>query len=132
MTTTLARPAEPATRRRALLTTTRVLVALFGALKLTSTTYFLFFASAEAGGDPQGLGDWTVGVWSIALGAAYLVVAARLGRHVLPLAAGVAVADVAFSIVKLTVYDEFAGVVFMGITLVMLALVAASERPRQS
>jgi hypothetical protein len=130
MTTTVARP-EPATRRGALLTTTRVLVALFGVLKLTSTTYFLFFASAAQGGDPQGLGDWTVGVWSIAIGVAWLVVAARLGRRALPLAAGLAVADVAFSIVKLTVYDESAGVVFLGITLVMLALVAAAERSRR-
>src|SRR3954447_7768528 len=130
--TTLARPAEPATRRGALLTTTRVLLALFGALKLASTTYFLFFASAEAGGDPQGIGDWTVGVWSIAIGAAYLVVAARLGRHALPLAAGVAVVDVAFSVMKLTVYDEFAGVVFMGITLLLRALVAAPDRSRPS
>jgi hypothetical protein len=129
--TTLTRPAEPAVRRGSLLSTTRVLLALFGALKLTSTTYFLFFATAAAGGDPQGIGDWTVGVWSIALGAAYLVVAARVGHHALPLAAGIAVADVAFSIVKLTVYDESAGALFLGIALVMLALVAASERPRQ-
>ena len=130
MTFTLARPA---TDRPVLVTVTRVLAGLFGALKLGATTYFLFFASAEAGGDPQGVGDWSVGVWSVALGVAYLVVAARLGRdaRVLPMMAGLAVADVAFSVVKFFVYDEPEAIGFTVTTLVLLALVAAASRPRR-
>jgi hypothetical protein len=34
--------------------TTRVLLGLLGAVKLGGTACFLFFASAEAGGDPEG------------------------------------------------------------------------------
>ena len=130
--TTLARPADPATRRGALRITTRVLLVLFGTLKLAATGYFLFVASAAEGGDPQGLGDWLVGIWSIVMGAGYLVIAARLGRRALPLAAGLTAADVAFSIVKITVYEESAGFVFLAVSLLMLALVAAAERPRRA
>jgi peptidoglycan/LPS O-acetylase OafA/YrhL len=125
--------APPATGRR-LVVVTRVLAALFGLLKGTATTYFLFFASAEQGGDPQGAFDWSVGVWSLALGAGYLVIAARLGRdpRVLPLAVGLAVADVAFSVVKFFVYDETAPIPFTAATLVLLALVVAASRPRRT
>jgi hypothetical protein len=126
--------APPATGRRPLVVVTRVLAAVFGLLKLTATTYFLFFASAEAGGDPQGAFDWSVGVWSLALGAGYLVIAARLGRdaRVLPLAVGLAVADVAFSVVKFFVYDERAPIPFTVATLLLLGLVVAASRPRRT
>ena len=126
--------APPATGRRPLVVVTRVLAALFGLLKLTATTYFLFFASAEAGGDPQGAFDWSVGVWSLALAAGYLVIAARLGRdaRVLPLAVGLAVADVAFSVVKFFVYDETAPIPFTAATLLLLGLVVAATRPRRT
>jgi peptidoglycan/LPS O-acetylase OafA/YrhL len=125
---------RPATDRPVLVVVTRVLAALFGALKLSSTTYFLFFASAEQGGDPQGAFDWSVGVWSLALGVGYLVIAARLGRdaRALPLAVGLAVADVAFSVVKFFVYDETAPIPFTAATLVLLALVVAASRPRRT
>jgi CelD/BcsL family acetyltransferase involved in cellulose biosynthesis len=132
--TTTASPARPTTARPVLVTVTRVVAALFGLLKLSATTYFLFFASAEAGGDPQGAFDWTVGVWSLALGAGYLVIAARLGRdaRVLPLAVGLAVADTAFSAVKFFIYDETAPIPFTVAILVLLALVVASARPRRT
>ncbi|MGY1808457.1 hypothetical protein ACI8AF_13890 [Blastococcus sp. SYSU D00669] len=134
MTTTAARPAPPATARPALVTATRVLAALFGALKLGATAYFLFVATAEQGGDPQGVGDWSVGVWSVVLGVGYLVIAARLGRdpRVLPFTVGLAVADVAFSFVKFFVYDEPEAIAFTVTTLVLLALVAATTRTRRS
>ena len=127
MTTTLARPD---TDRPVLVLVTRVLAALFGVLKLVATTFFLFFSTATA---PQSIGDWLVGVWSIVIGLAYLGVAARLGRdsRVLPAMAGLAVADVAFSVVKFFVYDETAPIPFTVATLVLLALVvASSRRPR--
>jgi len=131
MTTITA--ARPATHRTALGTATRVLAALFGTLKLGATAYFLFVASADAGGDPQGIGDWSVGVWSVVLGIGYLVIAARLQRddRVLPLTVGLAVADVAFSFVKFFVYDEPEAVAFLGTTLILLALVTAVSRERR-
>ena len=86
MTTTAVRPA---TRRDPLLTGTRVLLGAFGAFKLAGTAYFIFFATAEQGGDPQGLRDWSVAVWSAALAVAFMVAAVRLGRdrRVLPVLA---------------------------------------------
>lgn len=130
--TTLARPVAD-TGRPAMLMTTRVLLALFGTLKLASTTFFLFFASAEAGGDPQGLFDWSVGAWSYVMGASYVLIALRLGRdrRIVPLAVGLSVADLAFSAVKIGVYHESAGIPFAVVTLVLLALVMVSTRPRR-
>jgi hypothetical protein len=130
MTTT----APPATRT-GLVTTTRVLAALFGTLKLGATAYFLFFATAAQGGDPQGVGDWSVGVWSVVMGAGYLVIATRLGRdgrRLLPVMGGLAAADVAFSVVKFVVYGEPEAVGFVVTTLVLLALVALATRPRKN
>jgi Na+/phosphate symporter len=126
-----ASPVRPATGRPVLVVVTRVLAALFGALKLVATTFFLFFSAATA---PQSVGDWLVGVWSIVIGLAYLGVAARLGRdsRVLPAMAGLAVADVAFSMVKFFVYDETAPIPFTAATLVLLALVVAAARPRRT
>src|SRR4051812_24868083 len=108
MTSTTARVPAPTTSRPVLATVTRGVAALFGTLKLSSTTFFLFLATAEQGGDPQGVGDWSVGVWSYVLSVGYLVIAFRLGRdrRMLPLTVGLAVADVAFSVVKFFVYDE--------------------------
>jgi uncharacterized protein (TIGR04206 family) len=132
MTSTTA-PA-PATSQPVLVTVTRVIAALFGTLKLGSTTFFLFFATAEQGGDPQGIGDWSVGVWSYVIAVGYLVIALRLGRdrRVLPFTIGLAVADIAFSIVKFFVYDEPEAIGFTVTTLVLLALVAVASRPRRS
>jgi hypothetical protein len=131
---TTASAASPATRRSGLATVTRVLAALFGALKLGATAFFLFFATAAEGGDPQGAGDWSVGAWSVAMGAGYLVIAARLGhdgRRLLPLTAGLAVADLAFSAVKFFVYDEPEAIGFTATTLVLFTLVALATRPRR-
>jgi hypothetical protein len=132
--TTTARAVAPASGRPVLVTVTRVLAALFGVLKLGATTYFLFFATAEQGGDPQGIGDWSVGVWSVVLGAGYLAIAARLGRdpRVLPLTVGLAVADIAFSFVKFFVYHEPEAVGFLATTIVLLVLVVAANRPGRS
>ncbi|UOY01554.1 hypothetical protein [Blastococcus sp. PRF04-17] len=129
MTTTAVRPA---TRRTALLTGTRVLLGLFGAVKLAGTAYFLFFATAEQGGEPEGLVDWSVGVWSTALAVAFLVAAARLGRdrRVLPALAAVLVVDLVFSAVKLTAYDEPEAVLFMAVDLVVIGLLALLNRRR--
>lgn len=118
---------RPSTRRDPLLTGTRVLLGAFGAFKLAGTAYFLFVATAEQGGDPQGLADWSVGIWSTALAVAFMVAAARLGRdrRVLPALAAVLLVDLVFSAVKLTVYDEPEAVLFMAVDFVILGLLAA-------
>ncbi len=134
-TTGHAEPAGSTTGgRRVLVTVTGVLLALFGVLKFGATAYFSFFASAEAGG-VQGFGDWLVAAWSVLIGAGYLVIAARLGRHgrgVLPLAVGIFAADIAFGVVKLVAYDEPESVGIMAVTLLLFALVAAATRARRA
>ena len=132
MTTTDVRPANR--RRTALLQGTRVLLGLFGAVKLAGTGYFAFFATAEQGGDPQGLGDWLVGVWSTAQAVAFLAGAVRLGpepRRTARLLGAAVVADLAFSAVKITVYDEPEAVGFMAVSLVILGLLALVGRDRR-
>ena len=128
MTTTAVRP--PTRGGSALLNGTRVLLGLFGAFKLYGTAYFTFFATAEQGGDPQGLGDWAVAAWSAALAVAFMVAAVRLGRdrRALPALAAVLVVDLVFSTVKLTVYDEPEAVAFMAVDLVIMGLLAAIHR----
>ena len=129
MTTTAVRRS---TRRDPLLTGTRALLGLFGAFKLYGTAYFTFFATAEQGGDPQGIGDWSVAAWSAALALAFMIAAVRLGRdrRMLPVLAGVLLLDLVFSTVKLTVYDEPEAVAFMAVDLVILGLLALINRKR--
>ena len=106
MTTTAVRTP---TRRDSLLQGTLVLLGLFGAVKLAGTAYFLFFATAEQNGDPEGLLDWSVGVWSTALAVALVVAAVRLrrgNRRIVQVVNGLLVVEIAFSLVKLFVYDE--------------------------
>ncbi len=126
MTTTDVRPAA----RPTLVTGTRVLLGVFGAVKLYGTAYFTFVASAEQGGDPQGLVEWGVVAWSTALALAFLVAAVRLGsdRRVVPVFGGVLLVDLVFSAVKLTVYDEPEAVAFMAVDLLIMALLAAIAR----
>jgi hypothetical protein len=128
MSTTAVR--SPARRRDALVRGTRVLLGLVGALKLAGTAYFLFVATAEQGGDPEGVGDWLVGVWSTALAVTFLVAAVRLGRdpRVVRWFGGVLLLDLVFTTVKLTVYDEPEAVLFMAVDLVILGLLALIAR----
>ncbi|WP_104524965.1 hypothetical protein [Blastococcus atacamensis] len=119
----------PALGRRALLRGTQVLLGLFGAVKLYGTAYFTFFATAEQGGDLQGLGDWTVAAWSAALAVAFLFAAFRLGsdRRVLPALAGLIALDLVFGVVKFAVYDEQESVGFMAVGAVLIVLLALSR-----
>ena len=128
MSTTVVR--SPARRRNVLVRGTRVLLGLVGAFKLAGTAYFLFVATAEQGGDPEGVGDWLVGVWSTALAVTFLVAAVRLGRDPRDVRwfGGVLLLDVVFSTVKLTVYDEPEAVLFMAIDLVILGLLTLIAR----
>ena len=128
MTTTAVRPS---TRRDPLLTGTRVLLGLFGAFKLYGTAYFLFFATAEQGGDPEGLLDWSVGIWSTVLATALVVAAFRLrrgDRGIVRVVSGLLLVEIAFSLVKLFVYDEPEAVGFMAVDLVIFGLLALISR----
>jgi hypothetical protein len=118
-------------RPSAALTAARCVLAAAGAVKLFGAVYFSFVASAAEGGDPQGWFDWSVVVWSHALAVAFLVLAVvlRPGRPVRA-AAGLLLVEVAFSLVKLTVYDESAALVFLAVDTVLLGLLALSRRPR--
>ena len=82
----------------------------------------------------QSSGDWLVAAWSAALSLAFLVAAVRLGRdrRVLPVLVGVVGADLVFSLVKLTVYDEPEAIGFIAVDLVVLLLLALLIRRRGS
>jgi hypothetical protein len=132
MTTTAVRPS---TRRDPLLTGTRVLMGAFGAFKLAGTAYFLFFATAEQGGDPEGLLDWSVGIWSTVLASALVVAAVQLrrgDRRMVRIVNGLLLVEIAFSLVKLFVYDEPESIGFMAVDLVLLGLLALISRRRAS
>jgi hypothetical protein len=132
MTTTAVRPS---TRRDPLLTGTRVLLGAFGAFKLAGTAYFLFFATAEQGGDPEGLLDWSVGIWSTVLASALVVAAVQLrrgDRRMVRIVNGLLLVEIAFSMVKLFVYDEPESIGFMAVDLVLLGLLALISRRRAS
>jgi hypothetical protein len=132
MTTTAVRPS---TRRDPLLTGTRVLLGAFGAFKLAGTAYFLFFATAEQGGDPEGLLDWSVGIWSTVLASALVVAAVQLrrgDRRMVRIVNGLLLVEIAFSLVKLFVYDEPESIGFMAVDLVILGLLALISRRRAS
>ena len=129
--TTTTPSARPAARPTALVQGIRVLLGAFGAFKLYGTAYFTFFASAEEGGDPSGLVDWSVAAWSAILAVSLIVAAVRLGgagRRIVPVVGGLLLVDIAFSLVKLLAYDEPEAVGFMAVDLVLLGLVALSAR----
>ena len=130
MTTTAVRPP---TRRDPLLTGTRVLLGAFGAFKLAGTAYFLFFATAEQNGDPEGLLDWSVGIWSTVLATSLVVAAFRLrrgDRRIVQVVSGLLLVEIAFSLVKLFVYDEPEALGFMAVDLVIFGLLALISRKR--
>jgi hypothetical protein len=124
--------ARPATAgRSAALTAARAVFGAAGAVKLSGAVYFSFVASAAEGGDPHGWFDWSVVVWSHALALAFLVLAVRL-RPGAPVraGAGLLLVEVAFSLVKLTVYGESAALAFIAVDAVLLVLLALSRRSR--
>jgi hypothetical protein len=126
---------RPATRRDPLVTGIRVLLGLFGAFKLGGATFFTFIATAEQGGDPQGVVDWAVAAWSFALAAALIVAAVRLGsgdRRIAVVTAALLLVEIAFSFVKLIGYDEPEAVGFMAVDLVLLVLLAVATRRRRA
>jgi hypothetical protein len=129
---TTSRPA-PARPSPALLAA-RGVFGVVGAVKLAATTAFTFFVPVEDGGHPQNAGDWVVVAWSFGLALAFLWLAVRLDVRDRRMVRGVVAllgAEVAFSLVKLTVYDESAPLVFMAVDLVLLGLIAFARRGRR-
>ena len=130
--TTLTTPAQR-TRRDPLLTGIRVLLGAFGAFKLYGTAYFTFFATREQGGDPQGLFDWLVVLWSTALALALVVAAVALRNRTQRIAGvvvGLLAVEIAFSFVKLFAYDEPEALGFMAVDLVLVGLLTLAVRRR--
>lgn len=124
-------PAPTGTRRDPLVLGIRVLLGLFGAFKLYGTVYFTFVATADEGGDPQGVVDWLVAAWSFALASALVVAAFRLragDRRIAGVTAGLLVVEIAFSLVKFFFYDEPEAIGFMAVDLALLALLAVAAR----
>ena len=138
MSTTTTAPtttgtARAATRRDPLMIGIRVLLGLFGAFKLYGTVYFVFFATAAQGGDPQGVVDWLVGAWSFALAGALIVAAVRLGvgsPRTAVVTSALLLVEIVFSFVKLLGYGEPEAVGFMAVDLVLLGLLAVAARRR--
>jgi 4-amino-4-deoxy-L-arabinose transferase-like glycosyltransferase len=109
------------------------LLGAFGAFKLAGTAFFLFFATAEQNGDPEGILDWSVGVGSTALASALVVAAFRLrrgDRRIVQVVSGLLLVEIAFSLVKLFVYDEPESVGFMAVDLLIFGLLALISRKR--
>ena len=135
MTPTTTAPADPArtARRDPLLTGIRVLLGLFGAFKLYGTAYFTFVATRAEGGDPQGLVEWLVVLWSTALALALLVAAVALrnrNQKVAGVVVGLLAVEIAFSFVKLFAYDEIEALGFMAVDVLVVALLAVAVRRR--
>ena len=112
----------------------RGLLALVGTMTLLGATYFSFFASAEQGGEPSGLIEWSIAAWALVLAVGYLFAAARLGtpsREVLGIAIGVVVLHIAFNLVKLIGYRESEALVFLVVDLVLFGLLLSLNAPRR-
>lgn len=110
----------------------RGLLGLTGAAVLFGAVYFTFFATA-AEGQVSGVVDWLIAVWAMAIAVGYLVAAVR-ATHASPRMVGFAVAIVAihivFGLVKLVGYGETESVPFFAVDLVILGLLAFSQRSR--
>ena len=113
----------------------RALLALLGLAVTAGAIYFTFFASAAEGGDPQGLVEWALGVWGIANGVAFIVVAVLL-RHARPkiirIAQLLVVAHLVFSAIKIAGYGETEAVAIVVVDLAILALLEFSTRGTRS
>ncbi len=125
---------RPTTRPSVPVLVARGVFGLMGAVKLAGTAYFTFFASAEQGGDPQGVVDWLVVAWSTALAVAFLVLSVRLtdrNLRLIRLTGGLLLIDIAFSVVKLTAYDEPVAMAFMAVDVALLGLLALAATARR-
>jgi len=92
--------------------------------------YFSFFASAQDGGNTAPV-DWVVAAWALAMGLGMVAVAVRLGAPgTMRIAVGLVLAHVAFGLVKLVGYGETESVGIFAFDLVLLAVLAAANRPR--
>ena len=126
-----AAPDRAASRLSPALIAARVVLGLFGVLKLAGTVYFVFFASAEEGGDPSGLVDWLVAGWSAVLAVSFLVASVRLGAgasRVVRVTMGLLLVDIVFSVVKFFAYDEPEAIAFIAVDLLLLALLTLVRR----
>jgi hypothetical protein len=118
MSVALAHPLPPSAGRLRL--AQAILVGPLGALVLGAAFAF----SVAAPPEPLHPADWVVAAWAMVLGAASLSVGARLGSgrpQLVTAARGLALAHLAFGVVKLVAYGESASLVFGVLDLMVLA-----------
>ncbi|MDQ3092708.1 MAG: hypothetical protein M3R46_13840 [Actinomycetota bacterium] len=121
---------QPPARASVALWAARVLLGLLGAMIVFGSIYFSFFASAQDGGNTAPV-DWVVAAWALAMGLGMVAVAVRLGAPgTMRIAVGLVLAHVAFGLVKLVGYGETESVGIFAFDLVLLAVLAAANRPR--
>lgn len=134
MTTTTTTASAPRTRRNVALTTARVFAGILGSLQLAGAAFFLFLAPEEA----VWVGPWVdVPVVAALLGGALLKLAVSVGPGLTAesrirlglLAVGI---GVAVTLIKIPVYDEPEGVVFLALDAVLLALLLLARRGGRS
>ncbi len=121
---------QPPARASVALWAARILLGLLGVVIVFSSIYFTFFASAEDGGVSAPV-DWVVAAWALAMALGMVAVAVRLGAPgTMRIAVGLVLAHVAFGLVKLVGYGETESVGIFAFDLVLLAVLAAANRPR--
>lgn len=133
--TTATTPSTPATRRRnAALVATRVFAGILGAMQLAGAAFFLFLAPEEA----VWVGPWVdVPVVALLLAGVLLKLAVAVGPGLDPhrrvrLGLIAVVIGIAVTLVKIPVYDEPEGILFLALDTVLLALLLLARRGAKS
>lgn len=128
--TAITTPYTPATRRNVALAAARVFAGVFGATQVAGVVYFAILAPEEA----VWVGPWVdVPVVGMLVTGVLLKLAVAVGPGLRPrrriglglLAAGV---GIAVTLVKIPVYDEPEGVLFIAFDLVLLMLLLLARR----
>lgn len=129
-TTTTTIPSDPRTRRNVALTAARVFAGILGLVQLAGAMFFLFLAPEEA----VWVGPWVdVPVVAALLSGALLKLAISVGPGLnahsrIRLGLLAVTIGVAVTLIKIPVYDEPEGVVFLALDTVLLALLLLARR----
>lgn len=124
-------PTTAAPTGRALVRLAQVLmIGPLGAIVIFGSIYFSVVAPPER---VDGL-DWVVGAWALASGAASIVLGLRLaggGERVWRAAVALIALHVVFGLIKVVAYAEGEALTFVGVDLVVLALLARLRTGRR-
>ena len=131
MTVISPTPTAPALRRRNVaLVAARVFAGILGVMQLAGAVFFLFLAPEEA----VWVGPWVdVPVVAVLLGGVLLKLTIAVGpgldsRRRISLGLVAVAAGVAVTLVKIPVYDEPEGVLFLAFDATLLALLLLARR----